>query len=34
MLNVSPQASQNLTELMKADQFAGKELIIVMRGFG
>jgi hypothetical protein len=34
MLNVSPKASQNLGELMKEDQFTGKELIIVMRGYG
>jgi hypothetical protein len=34
MLNVSQSASQNLIELMQGDQFAGKELIIVMRGYG
>ena len=34
LLNVSQNASQNLIELMGDEQFAGKELIIVMRGYG
>jgi hypothetical protein len=34
MLIVSQSASQNLSELMGEEQFAGKELIIVMRGYG
>ena len=34
MLNVSQKALDNLREMMRADQFTGKGLIITLRGYG